>query len=78
MSNNGNNNNKSQQANVVGQPVAVPVAATQPVPAPVVTTPDPVKEAVVLCLKLLLRAATMGTVARANEEPIKLALESLK
>ena len=69
MSNNQNKPNQVQQT----------TPATQKGPEiEQVTGPDPIKDAVALCLELLLRTAVYGSVPRQDEVRIKDALEKLK
>ncbi len=76
MSNNGNNNQNRNQVSVNGS-ITVPVSETPTIQVPKPAA-DPLKTAVQLCLRILLRAATYGNVARSHEEDIKLAIKDLE
>jgi hypothetical protein len=72
-----NNNNKPQTA--VNRPVEpVRVSETGESPVAVAEKNDPLRDAVKLCLSLLLRCAVYGGVNRSSEEEIKKAIKDLE
>jgi len=75
-----NTNNRNQPVTAINRPNATP---SDPATAPSVqqqpVTKDPeLKSAILLCLNLLLRTATMGQLSRSHETEIKETIDKLK